>query len=209
MLRTAFASAAVAVLGAAAASWLTQGFQVWTAEGARRLAVLESPVATPAVELGGPGVTGLDLHAVLANPTQVTIVEFIYTRCNSICIGLGSGFQQLQRQIAQGRLGGVRLLSISFDPEHDDTTRLQQYALRWQADPGHWRFATVPDNRDLQRLLHDFQVVVVPDGQGGYEHNAALLVIDGQGRLVRIFDATDPDAALAFALSIQQPGATL
>jgi protein SCO1/2 len=46
------------------------------------------------------------------------------------------------------------------------------------------------------RQLHSgvfgrFQVVVIPDGMGGFEHNAALLVVDGRSRLVRIFDYAD------------------
>lgn len=209
MWRTAFVSAVFVALGTASAAWLTEGFEVWTAEGARRLAVSSAPVATPKAELEGPGVTGRDLHELLASARHATIVSFVYTRCNSVCLGLGSGFQQLQRQIAENRLDTVRLLSISFDPEHDDAARLQQYALRWGADPGRWRFATVPDGRALRRLLNAFQVVVVPDGLGGFEHNAALLVIDDQGRLVRIFDDTDLDAALAFALTVGRAGGTV
>ena len=206
MLRTALLSAAVALLGATSASWLTEGFEVWTAEGARRLAVSNIPVPAPAATLEGPGMHSEDLHEVLAVPGRVTLMSFVYTRCASLCLSLGSSFQQLQGQIVRRRLDGVRLLSISFDPAHDDTAQLQQYALQWGAEPGRWRVATVHDGPALQRLLRDFQVVVIPDGTGGYEHNAALLLIDERGRLVRIFDDADIDAALAHALWIQGLG---
>ncbi len=201
MLRTVITTLVLSLLAAASAWWLTEGFQVWTAEGARRLAVKNHPVAAPAARLEGPGLTGQDLRAVLAEPGSVTLVSFIYTRCDSICLTLGSSFQQLQRTIEAQQLKGVRLLSISFDPAYDNTARLQQYALRWAADPRHWRFATVPDQRELRRLLSEFKVVVVADGLGGYEHNAALMVIDQHGRLVHIFDETELDAALAYAHS--------
>jgi protein SCO1/2 len=209
MLRTAIASVCLAVLGALSASHLTEGFQVWTAEDARRLAVQNQPVPTPSAVLEGAGLRGHDLREVLAGAGQVTIVDFVYTRCTSVCASLGSGFQQLQRQLAQQRIDGVRLLSISFDPAYDDPARLAQYAERWAADPGRWRVATVPDEHALARLLRAFQVVVLPDGQGGYEHNAALLVIDAQGRLVRIFDAAALDDALSFALSLTRGGASV
>ena len=62
--------------------------------------------------------------------------------------------------------------------------------------------ASVPDAAQLQRLLAAWQVVVIADGVGGYEHNAALLVVDDQGRLVRIFDHSESVAALAFARSL-------
>jgi protein SCO1/2 len=205
MLRTVIASLGMVVLGAVAASSLTEGFDVWTAEGARRLDVQNQPVATPAAMLDGPGLHGHDLHELLARTGQVTIVDFVYTRCASICASLGSGFQQMQRQLVAQRIDGVRLLSISFDPAHDDTATLALYAERWAADPRRWRFASVPDAPALARLLRAFQVVVVADGQGGYEHNAALLVIDAHGRLVRIFDAAAPDDALSFALALARP----
>ena len=202
MLRTTLLSLGLALLGYLGASWLTEGFQVWTAEGARRLTVIDRPMATPAVNIAGPDVTRQSLPDWLASEGRVTIVDFIYTRCPSVCSALGSGFQQLQQAIAANPSEGVRLLSISFDPAHDDAARLRQYASQLRADPRQWRFVTVPDHAELQRLLDTFQVVVIPDGLGGYEHNAALLVVDQRGRLVRIFDYTELDAALAYALAL-------
>jgi protein SCO1 len=37
-------------------------------------------------------------------------------------------------------------------------------------------------------LLKAFGVTVIPDGAGGFVHNAALHVVDRQGRLIAIFD---------------------
>jgi len=202
MLRTTLLSLGLALLSYLGASWLTEGFQVWTAEGARRLTVIDRPMAAPAVNIAGPDVTRRRLSDWLASDGRVTIVDFIYTRCHSVCSALGSGFQQLQQAIAANPSEGVRLLSISFDPAHDDAARLRQYASQLRADPRQWRFVTVPDHAELQRLLDAFQVVVIPDGLGGYEHNAALLVVDQRGRLVRIFDYTELDAALAYALAL-------
>ena len=207
MLRTASLSLVLALLGWASASWLTEDFQVWTAEGARRLSVTERPVPAPAAVLAGPGLTERSLPAWLTSGTgEVTIVAFFYTRCPTVCTALGSAFQQLQESIAATPGDGVRLLTISFDPAHDDVTRLQQYVSQRRADPLRWQVVTVPDAGQLQRLLDAFQVVVIPDGLGGYEHNAALLIVDERGRLVRIFDATDHDTALAYARAIARRG---
>ena len=214
MLRTVLASAAVAVLGWLSASWLTEGFEVFTAEGARRRAVATVPVPAPQATLLGvgldgiTGITGQSLHGLLAAPGRVTLVSFIYTRCPTVCKALGSSFQQLQAELSAPALhSGIRLLSISFDPAHDDVAQLHRYATLWRADPQRWAVATVPDATQLQALLDAWQVVVIPDGLGGYEHNAALLVVDAGGRLVRIFDDSDSAAALAFArLLVQATG---
>jgi protein SCO1 len=207
MMRTALMSLAVVALNAMAACWLTAGFEVWTAEGARRLDVAHTPVSAPAATLLGAEMTGQELRSVLARPGQVTLVSFIYTRCPSLCVALGSSMQRVQASFLapQSRSGGVghqgviQLLSISFDPDFDDADQLKRYAALWQADPQHWRLVTVPNPAQLQRLLRAWQVRVIDDKQGGYEHNAALLVIDDHARLVRIFDDNDAAGALAFA----------
>lgn len=205
--RTALACAVLIATAYATASWLTHGFAVWTAEGARRLAVAEQPVAAPAARLRGSGVERDNLVDLLTQPGRVTLLNFVYTRCASVCLAMGSEFQQLQRALAQRPPPAqpIALLSISFDSLHDDTAALQQAAWRWRADPAYWRFVGVPDAAELQRLLGAFQVTVIADGAGGYEHNAALLVIDDHGRLVRIFEVDETAAALAYAGWLSQP----
>lgn len=203
MLRTACLCALLLWTAYASADWLTHGFQAWTAEGARRLEVALAPVATPAVPVDGPEVASGSLAAMLANGQDVTLVEFIYTHCQTVCLSLGSIFQQMQASLQAAGAGDgadrVRLLSISFDPRRDTPPVLRAYAARLQADTQRWRFVRVPDAPATERLLRAFQVVVVPDGRGDFEHNAALLVVDRAGRLVRVFDIAEQQLALDYA----------
>jgi protein SCO1/2 len=48
---------------------------------------------------------------------------------------------------------------------------------------------------------------VVPSGSGDYEHNAALLVVNRDGRLLRIFDLAQHQLALDYAQHLAQGGA--
>ena len=211
MLRTTLAALSLALLAYFVSAWLTHDHQVWTAEGARRLEVALHPVPAPEVSVSGPGFETQALPQLLAAGAPVTLVDFVYTRCQAVCLALGSGFQQLQAAIKAdaGRTGSpsrLKLLSISFDAEYDREEVLARYAAGLKADPQIWRFARVARTQELQRLLDRFEVVVIPDGIGGYEHNAALLVIDVQGRLVRIFDYAELDLALAFARDLAEAG---
>lgn len=204
MLKTALASASLALSGYACAAWLTHDFQVWTAEGARRIEVALQPVATPAVDVDGPGLQSQPLTRLLADGQSVTVVDFVYTRCQTVCLALGSTYQQMQAALQSARKADaaasrVKLLSISFDGQYDNPQALGQYAARMNADTAVWRFVRVPNSKDSARLLADFQVVVVDSGQGDFEHNAALLVVDSRGRLVRIFDSAEQQLALDYA----------
>jgi protein SCO1/2 len=206
MLRTALLCGVLALGGYASAAWLTHDFQVWTAEGARRLEVALQPVPTPPVQAEGPGVAGQPLTQLLADGNTVTVLDFVYTRCQTVCLALGTVFQQLQLGLrSDDARGRVKLLSISFDPANDTPQALAAYAARMNADPALWRFVRIADAAATRRLLAAFQVVVVPDGRGDYEHNAALLVVDRQGRLVRVFDYSEQQLALDYARDLASP----
>lgn len=204
MFRTAALSVLLAIAAYGCSAWLTHDFQVWTAEGARRLEVALKPVPAPAVHIDGPGLAAQGLPLFLADGKSVTLLDFVYTRCQTVCLALGSTYQQMQATLqaaakTDASAQRVKLLSISFDGAYDQPPILQAYAERLGADPAVWRFARVPDARESRQLLNDFEVVVIPDGRGDFEHNAALLLVDQQGRLVRIFDYAEQQLALDYA----------
>ena len=111
LLRTALASVLLLLGGWAAASWLTYGFQAWTDEGARRLEVALRPVTAPPITVQGPGLSG-SLPALLGEDGGVTIVDFIYTHCETVCLTLGSSFQQLQAALQADRAAGAPAASL-------------------------------------------------------------------------------------------------
>lgn len=187
----------VLLLALAAFASATDGFRVATSESARRLQVLRSPSPLPDAVLDFADAHRTSLHADLAADGRVVVVDFIYTRCETLCTALGSDFQRLQREIrARGLQDRVRLLSLSFDPVHDTAPVLAERARWLRADPSLWRFATVPDADELRELLRAAGIVVIADGLGGYVHNAALHVLTPDARIVRIRDLGEVDQVL-------------
>lgn len=208
-MRTAIALLLLAVLGLAAVAGVTEGFRVVTTEAARRLMVTARPAVVADARLVDQAAAVRPLHAILAADGRIAIVDFIYTRCDSICAVLGNEFQQLQREIlARGLQDRVRLISISFDPAHDRPPALARYAARMGADAAVWQFAGASDERELAPVLGSFGVVVVADGAGGFVHNAALHVVTPAGRLVRIRDLGEFRQALDEAATLAGGGAT-
>lgn len=190
MLRTALASGLLLLLGGAVLTVATDGFHAWTSETARRLAVQRDPPAVPAVPLETQSGARLELADLRG---RWVLVDFVYTRCLSWCLALGGEFAQLQDRLAAPLADGrLVLLSISFDPAHDTPAELAAYQARFHGR-GHGWIAARPTSADgLRQLLHSFGVTVVPDTMGGYVHNAAILVVDPQGRLVQILDTGAP-----------------
>src|SRR5690606_15806639 len=127
-----------------------------------------------------------------------------YTRCVDICRTSASGLAFLQQSILESRLHDrLQLLTLSFDPAYDTPEQLQRYALQLGAQPEYWRFATVTDTSALKPMLDLFDAVVLPNGMGGYDHNAALFLIDGNGKLVRAYDVNQPDMMWEDLLTIE------
>lgn len=199
-MRMALAICLVCILGAGALYWQTDGFTAVTTESARRADIRRQPRLVPDAALAGlPGHAAGALREELRRDGRLTIVDFMYTRCASLCLAMGTEFQQMQQAIKdRGLQDRVRLLSLSFDPT--DTPRLlQEYGRRMRADPAVWDFAALPAAAGREAVLKAFGIVVVLAPLGQYEHNAAYHAVSAGGYLTRIVDIGDAEALLDYA----------
>jgi protein SCO1/2 len=198
MTRTLIAMLAIGTIAVLAFACLTHGFTVLTSETARRRAVAAAPTAVP--DLWGIDQTGRRRELLDKVDHRAVIVDFIFTRCTSVCSALGTSYQQLQADIQEEHLEKqVRLVTVSFDPEHDTPAIVADYGRRFRANPETWTVLTPIDSEALSRALQAFGVVRVPAPHGQFIHNAAFNIIDGRGRLARIVDIGQPRRALAAA----------
>lgn len=205
LLKTFSASVLVLLVGLGGLLYATEGGQAYTTETLRRTAVDREPQSLPDLRLVDETGAPLGLHERLAGDGRVHIVDFVYTRCQTVCVSLASVSQRLQADIvAQGLQQRVAVLSISFDPEADDPPALKAYAERLRMDGSVWRALSLAEPTDRRRLLDAFGIMVLPAPLGEFEHNAALHVVDARGRLVRIVDADAPGEALAAALAVSR-----
>lgn len=190
------ASALVTAIGASAL-WLgTDNGRALTSETARRLAVAQAPQPVPDATLETMKAETLALHP---GPGQVTVVEFIYATCPTICQSAGADFARLRDAVkAAGIARHLRLISLSFDPETDDPAQLATYGELHDADGSIWTVAR-PAPAALPELLNSFGVIAVSDKWGGFVHNAAIHMIDDQGRLAAITDTDNVTGALEAA----------
>jgi protein SCO1/2 len=188
----------VLVAGIATLSWATGGFRVVTSDGAWRLAVERSPV--PLADIWMIDQAGQSF-ALSDYRGRAVLVDFIYTRCPTICGVLGADFRNILDLSNREAGGAIDLLSISFDPDSDDLQARQLYGGRFDAVPPRWRVAVPVDKRELATLLHSLGIVVIPDGIGGFVHSNAIYLVDTRGRLARVLDPEALSSQLATALT--------
>lgn len=185
--RSACAAVLVLAFGCAALILGTDGGSVWTAEGARREAVLANPQPLPDFPLKDSGGVPISLAD---SDRPLRVIDLIYTRCPTVCLAMGAQLRMLQTELAAaGLLDRVEILSITFDPS-DDEQALADYLERFQAIGPPWRAARFENDQDLQRALDELGVVVIPEPRVGFVHNAAFYLVE-QGRVVAILDIGD------------------
>lgn len=191
---------------ATAAHVLTRGFEAWTYDERRTLDLARGSIVArlpPMLDFRGEV---FEPWAGTSNLPRAYLVDFIYTSCPGVCQVLGSEFARMQATLQDTGTGhSVRLLSVSFDLERDDQAALAAYARLHRADGVNWVVAAPRPTEALNRLLRDLQVVVVPDGNGGFVHNGAIHLLDAWGRLHGLYGYDEWQQALAAARRLAEP----
>ncbi len=119
---------------------------------------------------------------------NVVGLTFIYTRCPlpDFCPLMDRKFGELASKIAANPLRArrVRLISLSFDPEHDTPEVLAKHAQIRGAAPPLWVFA-VAAHEELAKIAPALGLFYEP-GSNEIAHNLCTAIIDPQGKLARV-----------------------
>jgi protein SCO1/2 len=114
---------------------------------------------------------------------KVVAITFIYTRCPlpNFCFRASNNFGVLHRRFADRMEKDLVLLSITFDPDHDQPETLADYARTWTKDATGWHFLTGPST-DVKNLCREFGVNSWQD-EGFLTHGLHTVIVDRQGRI--------------------------
>jgi cytochrome oxidase Cu insertion factor (SCO1/SenC/PrrC family) len=138
---------------------------------------------------------------------RLTVLAFIYTRCGDVCPTASSRLAALQDLAARHPqvASQTRLISMSFDPEHDKPEVMAEYASNWRSiDPKapEWHFVTAPDRASLEPVLKAYDQSVMakaePSATGSLYHILRVFLIDRTGMIRNIYslDFLDPELVL-------------
>ena len=126
---------------------------------------------------------------------HVTIVSFLFTRCDTICPVTTMKMQRLQDKTFDAG-AQIKLASFSVDPAYDTPARLAEYAQRYHADPARWRFVTGPIE-PMRRLVEGpfmnsmTQEGVTPSGAPAISHSGYFLLVDRHAHIRGAYDSSD------------------
>lgn len=124
----------------------------------------------------------------------VYVTSFFFTRCSSICPLLMKTMDDLRARYDAAHVDGVRLVSISVDPEHDTPERLRDYATERDLDLRRWSLLTGEPQAVRALTEKGFMTAMGgAPGEGAPDfdilHSGKLVLVDGAGRIRGYYDS--------------------
>jgi protein SCO1/2 len=116
---------------------------------------------------------------------QPLAINFIFTRCRNaqMCPASTQCMKRLADELDKyPELKNVKLISVSFDPQNDSPGILNTYASGYGINSVRHNFLT-GDANQIKDLMRQFGILTT-QSDGTIIHNAALLVVSPEGRII-------------------------
>ncbi len=125
---------------------------------------------------------------------HVSIANFIFTRCPSICPVFTMKLQRIGEDISED----IHLLSFSVDPEYDTPERLSQFAQNYSADPKRWHFLTGQTDKVKEVVEGALKISMQKNGldENGVPdivHGSHFVLFDSKGRIRGYYNSEDTE----------------
>jgi protein SCO1/2 len=123
-------------------------------------------------------ITGLDRYR--GHPVLITM---FYASCPHVCPLLISTIKLTESKLLADQRAGLRVLTISIDPERDTPEKLSETMQRHAVDSSRWSMVR-PQPEDLRMIAAVFNVRYkqLPDGE--FSHTTRIILLDDEGAQV-------------------------
>jgi protein SCO1/2 len=120
---------------------------------------------------------------------KVWVADFFFTECQGTCLLMSNRLAEIHK--ATRDLPGVRLVSVSTDPDKDTPEVLRNYAAGFGADE-RWVFLTAPRPAIFDLSINGFKLALADaDGVDVKEkiiHSTKLVLVDKHGWIRDYYD---------------------
>ncbi len=125
-----------------------------------------------------------------------TVINFVFTRCDTICPVIAMKTERLQEHTADRKGAGIKILTISVDPEYDRPDKLAEFGARYHADPTRWKFVTGPKDKITALVTGPLMNTMdregnMPSGAPQIVHSGYFLLVDGDLTIRGVYDSND------------------
>ncbi|MBC5768146.1 SCO family protein [Ramlibacter albus] len=143
-------------------------------------------------ELPGDSVYRLDAKLVDQNGKSFELASLqgapvlatmFYTSCDMVCPMIFETVHATLKALPAADRAKVKILLVSFDPEHDTVAALKKQAVQRQADTAQWVLARA-DEATARKVAAVLGIQYRKLANGEYNHSSTIDLLDKQGRIV-------------------------
>ncbi len=134
---------------------------------------------------------------------QPRLVSMFYSSCSYMCPLIIDTALAVEHNLPQQERAKLGVVFISIDPKRDTPAVLKALMQKRKLDDTHWIFAHASAT-DVRRVAAVLNIRYRELEGGDFNHTSALLLVDGQGRIVARTETmgTQPDPE--FLAAVQQ-----
>jgi protein SCO1 len=133
---------------------------------------------------------------------KVTVVEFFFTSCPSICPVMNSNLKEVYEKFKTNP--GFMILSHTVDPERDSVSAMKKYAKRFGADEPGWQFLTGSKDSLYQRASKDYLLAVEDSSNSSFIHTQYIALLDKKRQIRGFYDFTNKENIVKLNAGIEQ-----
>ena len=133
---------------------------------------------------------------------KVTIVEYFFTSCPSICPVMNSNLKDVYEKFKSNP--GFMILSHTVDPERDSVSVLQKYSRRYDASAPGWQFLTGSKDALYQSASKDYLLAVEDSSNSSFIHTQYVALLDKKRQIRGFYDFTNKENVGKMNEAIQQ-----
>ena len=122
---------------------------------------------------------------------KISVLDFMFTNCTGPCPIMSNNMSELYK--SYGSVDQVQFISITVDPENDNTSQLKKYAESYGVYDERWQFLTSEIEKIKTLKQEGFMLYA---GELPQAHAIKFILIDEKGNIRQYYDGTD-DASMA------------
>ncbi|MCA9215496.1 MAG: SCO family protein [Planctomycetales bacterium] len=115
---------------------------------------------------------------------QVWLGNFFFTKCPGQCPAQSRMLQLLHTEF---RDQGLKIVSITCDPSHDNPSELDKYSKGYNADPNSWHFLTHSEFEYIESIANEFFQAPLKQ----LTHADQVYLFGKDGHLIQTFGVID------------------